>query len=110
LRVLRCEQRINAFLGVGRPRGGFLETIKHIRKHTAQNVSSAFAYSHEIRVFWIAGAPFRTRRRTHTQLKLLVIFPVSNGSTAVGADFGLTRCRREFQHASRQRAPFALGS
>jgi hypothetical protein len=45
-----------------------------------------------------------------TQLKLLVIFPILNGSTAAGADFGLTRCRREFQHASRQRAPFAPGS
>jgi hypothetical protein len=31
-------------------------------------------------------------------------------STAVGADLGLARCRREFQHASQQRAPFAPGS
>jgi hypothetical protein len=37
-------------------------------------------------------------------------FSILNGSTAVGAEFGLTRCRREFQHASRQRAPFAPGS
>ena len=56
------------------------------------------------RVLYRNGAPFRTRRRTHTQLKLLVIFSTLNGSSAVGADFGLTRCRREFQHASRQRA------
>ena len=62
------------------------------------------------RVLYRNGAPFRTRRRTHTQLKLLVIFSILNGSTAVGADFGLTRGRREFQHASRQRAPFGLGS
>jgi hypothetical protein len=53
---------------------------------------------------------FRTKPRTHTRLKLLVIFPTPDGSTAVGVDFGLTRCRREFQYASRQRAPFALGS
>jgi hypothetical protein len=32
-----------------------------------------------------------------------VIFPSRDGSTTVGADFRLTRCRRTFQHASRQR-------
>jgi hypothetical protein len=56
------------------------------------------------------GAPFRIKLRTHTQLKLLVIFPAPENTTAFDADFGLTRCGREFQRASRQRAPFALGS
>jgi hypothetical protein len=56
------------------------------------------------------GAPFRTKLRTHTRLKLLVIFPQPRWFDYVGADFGLTSCRREFQHASRQRAPFAPGA
>jgi hypothetical protein len=34
----------------------------------------------------------------------------AHDSTAVGADLGLARCRREFQHASQPRAPFAPGS
>jgi hypothetical protein len=56
------------------------------------------------------GAPDRIKLRTHTQLKLLVIFPAPNGSTAVGVEFGLTRCHRAFRHVSQQRAPFTLGS
>src|SRR5437016_1455638 len=30
--------------------------------------------------WWQFGAPLRTKLRTHTQLKLLVIFPTPNGS------------------------------
>ena len=55
----------------------------------------------------LGGAPGRIKSRTHTQLKLLVIFPAPNGSTAVGVEFGLTRCH--FRHASQQRAPFHFG-
>lgn len=41
-------------------------------------------------VLYSNGAPSRTKPRTHISLKLLVIFPAPNDSTAVGADFGLT--------------------
>jgi hypothetical protein len=44
LQVLRCEQSVNALLDVRRPRRRFLETIKNLREHVAQDVCRTLAH------------------------------------------------------------------
>src|SRR5208337_164660 len=44
LQVLRCEQSVDALLGVRWPRRRFLETIKNLWKHVAQDVCRTLAH------------------------------------------------------------------